>query len=248
MSSPAPASPVHAVPELFKDYPTVWQRLWPHVRHKRLCKDDAIFHHGDSASALWLLSDGWVKLVRQTPEGMETVTGLCSTGDVFGEAALFPHANYPCHAIVVSHEAGFLLMPAENIRAVIQQEAALASHIMELLNERITQSQLRWEQMHTMSAAQRLGCFLLRLCRAQTSSGIKLEIPVEKHILAAYLGMKPETLSRSQQQLKPLGVHVNGHEVSIQAIETLREYVCNNCSDFGDCKAAEPDTLTGRQT
>jgi len=90
-----------------------------------------------------------------------------------------------------------------------------------------------------MSVAQRLGCFFLRLCHDHEQVSHTLNIPVEKHILAAYLGMKPETLSRSQQQLKTLGVTVHGAQVKVQDIAKLREFVCNSCSESGTgiCKA-----------
>ncbi|MBY0406907.1 MAG: helix-turn-helix domain-containing protein, partial [Rickettsiales bacterium] len=86
------------------------------------------------------------------------------------------------------------------------------------------------------STAQRLGCFLLRLCGAQEAGAAKLEIPVEKHVLAMYLGMKPETLSRSQQALKAVGVEVAGPMITITQVQKLRSYVCDSCSATGECE------------
>lgn len=182
---------------------------------------------------MWLVLSGWVKITRQTPDGKESVIGLGSDGDVFGEAALFPHANYPYHVEVLEDNTELLAIPAEAIRTIIAQNRTLSATIMSLLNERTSQAQLKLEHMSTMSAAQRLGCFLLRLCHSQTEGSKKLQIPVEKHVLATYLGMKPETLSRSQQQLKEVGVAVAGHDVAIADVGKLREYVCNSCSESG---------------
>jgi CRP-like cAMP-binding protein len=212
------------------------------LHKKSYHKHEVVLHHGDKAAALWLVLSGWVKITRQTPDGKESVIGLCSQGDVFGEAALFPHANYPYHAEVMGEDAELLTIPAEMIRGLIAQNAALSATIMSMLNERTAQAQLKLEHMSTMSAAQRLGCFLLRLCHTHTEGTKTLQIPVEKHVLATYLGMKPETLSRSQQQLKEVGVEVAGHEVTITRIAALRQFVCNSCSESGSGNCAGEET------
>jgi CRP-like cAMP-binding protein len=226
---------------LFVNHPEMVQALSGHVIVRTFDKDAAVLHHGDPASHLWLVLKGWVKLTRQTPDGKESVTGLCTQGDVFGKAALFPHANYPYYAEVLTPQTELAAIPSDVIRGLVEENSALSASIMALLNARTSQARLKLEQLGTMSASQRLGCFLLHLCQHQASGSTRLEIPVEKHILAAYLGMKPETLSRSQQQLKPLGIAVSGHMVSIDAIEKLRMFVCNSCSESGSCDTEQPE-------
>ncbi len=221
---------------LFHNQPAVLQALAPHTQIRIYEKDDVVLHHGDTAGSLWLVLKGWVKLTRQTPDGKESIVGLCTEGDVFGEAALFTHANYPYHAQTLAPHTELAAIPASVVRHMITENAALSATIMALLSARTAQAQLKLEQMNTMSAAQRLGCFLLRLCHTQSNGAKTLQIPVEKHILAAYLGMKPETLSRSQQQLKPLGITVTGHDITVSTIEKLREFVCNSCSESGSCE------------
>jgi len=212
------------------------------LRKKLYEHDSRIISHGDAASSLWLLLKGWVKLTRQTPDGKESIVGLCTEGDVFGEAALFPHANYPYTAEVVGNSAELVAIPATTIRSLIAKDPSLSARVMALLNDRTSQAQLKLEHMTTMSAAQRLGCFLLRLCHTQANGSKTLQIPVEKHILAASLGMKPETFSRSQQKLKPLGISVSDHSITIDHIEKLREFVCNSCSESGSC---DTETASG---
>lgn len=220
---------------LFKASPELWREVAGTLRQKTYEDDDRIVSHGDAAGSLWLVLSGWIKLMRQTPDGKESIIGLCTEGDVFGEAALFPHANYPYTAEVVGSSAELAAIPAATIRALVAKEPSISAKVMALLNERTSQAQLKLEHMTTMSAAQRLGCFLLRLCHTQANGAKALRIPVEKHILATYLGMKPETLSRSQQQLKPLGISVSGHTITIDHIEKLREFVCNSCSESSSC-------------
>ncbi len=224
---------------VFRSHPEIWQKIAPLVHRKTLPKGDTILHHGDAATALWMVLRGWVKLTRQTPDGKESIVGLCTEGDLFGEAALFPHANYPYHAEVIEGGTELASIPAESIRAVLSKDAALSASIMALLNERVGQTQLQLEHMSTMSASQRLGCFLLRLCNIRGGVSQTLQIPVEKHLLAAYLGMKPETLSRSQQQLAGVGISVAGSQIQVANVTKLREFVCSSCSESGTCDAED---------
>ncbi len=222
---------------LFDDSPDAWNIIAPNLRHKSYHKDEVVIHHGDSAGNLWLVYRGWVKLTRLTPDGKETIISLCSEDDMFGEAALFMRANYPYNAQIISSDADLAMIPAEVIRRLIAKDASLSAHIMSMFSRRTAQAQLKLEHMSTMSAAQRLGCFLLRLCQNQAERAKTLQIPVDKNILASYLGMKPETLSRSQQQLKVLGVVLKGHTIIIDNISRLRDFVCNSCSESGLCEA-----------
>lgn len=224
---------------LFLTNQTLWDEVSPLLRRRHFERDSFVVSHGDDADALWLVYQGWVKLTRQTPDGKETIVGLCTEGDVFGEAALFSGANYPYTAEIVGVEAELAAIPATVLRAIIAKDAAISRTIMAMMGERIAQAQLKLEQMSTMSAAQRLGCFLLRLCHTQADGSRALHIPIEKNILATYLGMKPETLSRSQQQLKPLGIHVAGASITVDDIGRLRQFVCGSCSESGSCEVEE---------
>lgn len=227
---------------LFEANPALWKGAASALRKKSFKRDERVIFHGEDAINLWLVYKGWVKLARQTPDGKETIVGLCTEGDLFGEAALFASANYPYTAEIVGGEAELASIPAAIVRSIVASDAKITSNIMAMMNERMSQAQLMLEHMSTMSASQRLSCFLLRLCHLQEEGAKTLHIPIEKNVLAAYLGMKPETLSRSQLQLKPLGVSVNGAEVHIEKIDRLREFACGSCSESGSCNIEDAST------
>ncbi len=221
---------------IFDGFAHIWQELTPYIKTRIYQKDETIILHGDAANCLWLVFDGWVKLSRQTPDGKETIIDLCNSGDIFGEACLCPKANYSYNAEIVSQDAELAAIPAEIIRELIKQHYDFSINILLLLNNRVTQAQLKMEQISTLSAAQRLSCFLISLCKGQQYGERNIQIPIEKHILASYLCMKSETFSRALQQLKTLGISVSGNNITISNIANLRNFVCGNCSEAGLCK------------
>ncbi len=225
---------------LFTEHREAWHPYFDNIKSSIISRADSVVYHGDGASALYVIQSGWVKLIRQTPDGKETIIGLCSKNDLFGEAALFHHANYPYSAEILSDNAELIVIPSDVLRKAIESDANLSNKVMSLLNERTYQAQLKLEQMSTMSAAQRLGCFILHLCGDNNDNGAaKIQIPVGKNILATYLGMKPETLSRSQQQLKSIGIQTNASEVIVSDVEKLKNFVCESCSASGSCDVEE---------
>ena len=221
---------------LLAEFNALWEPYHMELRKRTFHKNDLLFLRGDPARKFWLMLSGWVKLARETPDGKESIVGLCTTEHPLGEAALFPYANYAYSAQAVSDKAELLEVPCEVIQHLMRGHDAFSTRIMAMLNTRTTEAQLQLEHMSTMSASQRLGCFLLRLCRSQHTGPKILEIPIEKHILATYLGMKPETFSRSLQQLKSIGVEAHGARITIAEIEKLRYFVCDSCSATDDCK------------
>ncbi|HEU5048070.1 MAG TPA: Crp/Fnr family transcriptional regulator [Rickettsiales bacterium] len=223
---------------LFREHPKAWETIAPHIKTRIFSKGENLACHGDAAQHFFILLHGWVRLTRQTPDGKETVVGLCAEGDFLGEASLFPHASYPSNMEVVDEHTQVAMIPAKIIRETVNGDKAFSNYIMALLNDRLAKTQLKLEHLSTLTAAQRMGCFLLNLCRQQTTGRKAIDVPVEKNIIAAYLGMKPETFSRSLQQLKEIGVNAASGKIVIDNVERLRDYVCNSCSEAGMCDTA----------
>ncbi len=220
---------------LLRAYPGIYELLRTHMDERRFQKDHPVFFHGDAAHSFWYVVQGWVKLARQTPDGKETVVALCTEGDLLSDCALFENSNYNTNANVISETAILGVIPAVQLRRILNEHADIAKQFMQLMQHNAQRTQLNFEHLQTMSAAQRLGCFIMRLCDRQNKGPETIYIPVEKHILANHLGMKAETLSRSQQQLRDIGVYINGNEVRIDKIESLLNFVCVSCSDQGQC-------------
>lgn len=207
----------------------------------RLCKyakKRNIFMQGDAADRLFVVLGGWVKLFRETAEGEEAVVALFTRGDVFGEAAIFGNAGYPFSA-EAAEETRILEIPSPVLR-----EQALANHevmarIMDSMSREMRNLQMENEHLALMSAPQRVGCLILQLSSGMVGKGGTFSFPYDKSLAAARLGMKAETFSRALAQLKPVGVTVNGPEVSVDSFSALVEYCCSHCSSLpGECSGS----------
>lgn len=203
---------------------------------QEIAKGDQLFLQGESAGNFYLVLSGWIKLFRQTSDGHESIAALCTTGDTFGEAVLYKGSTYPFGAQAVE-PSQVLRIPASAINVLIQHNGNFAASMIQSISHRMHALELQVEHLSVMTAPQRIGCFLLKLCRDKSMRNVELALPYDKGLVAALLGIKLETFSRSLHQIKPVGIEVNGPVVTIADVEKLREYVCVSCSTLPeDCE------------
>lgn len=185
-------------------------------------RNKLLFLRGDPADHIYLLLDGWVKIFRDTPEGEQTVIGILKPGETVAEAAIFLGRDYPASAEVVS-EARLLEIPSEAFLNLIREDGEVGIRMLGTLSQRLRGMILHIEQIQARSTPQRLGEFLLGLS-SEKEGAVSLDLPYDKSLVAARLGMKPESLSRALAKLRTYGVTTNGHQVELSDIEKLREF------------------------
>ncbi len=212
--------------------------LLRHSQVKELAKSDMLFLQGEPAGNFYIVISGWIKLFRETGDGHESIAGLCSEGDTFGEAVLYEGSHYPFGAQAVELSK-VLRIPAAAVKELIQRDSTFAAHLIQAMSQRMHSLELQVEHLSAMTAPQRIGCFLLKLCRGKPERNIELVLPYDKGLVATFLGVKLETFSRALHQLKPVGVEVNGPAVTVADMHKLQEYVCVSCSQVAEDCAKE---------
>ena len=178
-------------------------------------KGNIIFMQHDRAEWLYVLLQGWVKLFRESLDGSEAVLDILSTGAIFGEHALFDEGHYSISAEAIE-QATLLRLPMALLKQHIQQNNRLALNMLQHLSLQ-NKNQSRDLQQHLVqSAPQRIGCFLLRLCPTDGRLSATIQLPYDKTLLAARLGMQPETFSRALSRLKQaVALEVKGSSIII---------------------------------
>jgi len=193
-----------------------------YVRHKLL------FLRGEPADHIFLLLDGWVKVFRDSPDGEQTVIGVLKPGETVAEAAIFLGNDYPASAEVVG-DARLLEIPSDVLLGLLREDGELGIRMLGALSQRLRGLILHIEQIQARSTSQRLGEFLLGMCEACEGGDTKatIDLPYDKSLVAARLGMKPESLSRALVKLRNVGVSTHGHQVLLDDIPQLRNF-CEN--------------------
>jgi CRP-like cAMP-binding protein len=203
------------------------------IRKKSFKKDEALFYFEDKASAVYIVESGKIKISRETEEGVESVIFIAANGDLVGENLLFGEKQYSYNATALADAEVFVISVPE-LRMVMSGSDVILNNAAKLLLERNTRLQKELEHIKVQSAPQRIGCFILGNC-GKAGGSASFELPFEKGVIAAKLGMKPETFSRALAELKNQGVKVDGKEVVVESVEKLSAYTCSACSDQFPC-------------
>lgn len=198
------------------------KRLMEEAHVVEFPRSKMLFLRGEPANYIYLLLDGWVKVYCDTPDGEQTVIGILKPGETVAEAAIFLGRDYPASAEVVS-DARLLEIPSEVLLNMLREDGELGIRMLGTLSQRLRGLVLHIEQIQARSTPQRLGEFLLGLC-TQTQGSITLDLPYDKSLVAARLGMKPESLSRALAKLRAYGVTTDGHQIELSDIEKLRTF------------------------
>ena len=187
----------------------------------RLDRGQVLFQHGDDATAIHIVADGWMKLYRIAPNGAEAVVGVMTRGQSFGEPIALRRAAYPVSAEAVT-ACALIAVPAQAFLDLLKTRPEAAISILSATFLHLQGLVEQIEQLKARSGAQRVAEFLLELCPPGADSATVV-LPYDKALIAGRLGMKPESLSRAFARLRPLGVRVTQSSAAIASVSRLQD-------------------------
>ena len=167
-----------------------------------------IFWEGREAQGFYLLSRGYVKLVKSSPDGKEYIIRLVGPGETFAEAAVFSDASYPATAMALE-DCQTLFFPKAPFLRHLAASPTLARNMLATLSRLMLHLTRQLEDLSLKEVSARLARYLLERCQerhGRIEKGLAFELPTTKTHLAAYLGTIGETLSRTLSRLKSQGV------------------------------------------
>ena len=187
---------------------------------RRFPRNTLLFSQGDEATRFYAVVEGWVKLFRETRDGNESVIGLFTVGDTFAEAAAIKMGQYPVNGAVVA-DARLLVIPSESFLRVFRRNQQLMDNVMICMTGHLSSFADQIERLTARSSTERLAEFLVRLTPPTSESAV-VTLPFDKALIAAKLGMQPETFSRSLAKLRHCGVRADGTNVVIDDVSALQ--------------------------
>ncbi|MCB1537616.1 MAG: Crp/Fnr family transcriptional regulator [Rhodospirillales bacterium] len=221
---------------MFHDCPAaVLARLLQGAGIEQCAKGRVLFLNGEPANSYFYIRSGWIKLFRETLDGDQAIVDILPAGHLFGETAIFENGIYAYSAEMVE-EGEVARLPLRTLQDEIDRNHALALAMLKSMSRYRHEQEMEIEHRTLQSAPQRIGCFLLRLMNQHDSGPVTVHLPYDKTLLAARLGMQPETFSRALARLKKeTGLEIRGSTVQARSFVQLSEYACAACSSGFPC-------------
>jgi CRP-like cAMP-binding protein len=184
--------------------------------------DTLLFSAGDPADRFFAVVAGYVRLFALNNDGHETTIEVIGAGSSFAEAAIFATGRYPVNAEVA---AGSRLVSVRDavLMRLLRDDPDLALRMLGCLHRwqlRLMQELL---QLKAQTPGRRLAWYLLDLLD-QTPGATSVALPHRKGVIAARIGITPESLSRALARLGRLGVESVGNVIKIPDPDALRRF------------------------
>lgn len=207
-------------------------------------KGSLIFMQGEQASRFFIILDGWVKLFKGNVDGQESILQVSTIGENLLETVIFSDAPLPVNAQAVE-KTKLLSIPASMLRERLKTSNTLAVNMISTVSGRSQALISQFEQLTLKTVNQRVGWFLLKLFMDNGERTKNLKLPYDKSLIAGYLGMKPETFSRTLQTLKEQGIDIERNSISLPDVFALCDFcdseLAEKCSKHNTPECPNPD-------
>lgn len=171
-----------------------------------------LIRQGDNADFLHVVVEGSVELYADW-QGRTTTMAVIQPVGTFILAACVRDLPYLMSARTLE-PSRLLLVPASDLRAIFRSDPEFAVSIVGELAGAFRSMTRHAKNLKLRTSRERIASYLLK--QSQLAGGVdRFVLQVEKRLVASYLGMTPENLSRALKALEPDGVSVKGQTVTI---------------------------------
>lgn len=207
---------------LAKLSPQQFERIAAGIVVHGLPRGTLVCRQGERPEFLYLILSGRIALLGESTGKPETVVEFFDAGDVFVAAAVILDAPLLMSARVV-RDARIALLPADAFRRLIAQEPELALAMVHQFAHYWRKLIRQIKDLKLKSAAERLAVFLIALA-PRKGGPASVTLAQERKLIAAHIGVTPESLSRAFVALRAVGVGGRGRKVTIDDVARLRAF------------------------
>ncbi|MBP7000746.1 Crp/Fnr family transcriptional regulator [Amaricoccus sp.] len=165
---------------------------------QRYAEGAAVFRQGMPAERFHMLLDGFIRVIRATPEGEQVIALHIPPGQLFGIAPALGRDTYPATAVAAS-ESLALGWPTRLWHEFAASYEGFATETYRTVGARLGEFQTRVDELATRAVEQRVASCLLRMANQsgrKTEEGIEIAFPVTRADIADMTGTTLHTVSR----------------------------------------------------
>jgi CRP/FNR family transcriptional activator FtrB len=176
-----------------------------------------LFAEGDQVTDLYALLRGVVELFSER-EDRRFTAAVVHAAHPLAVSTIFAD-RYPLSARVLEHSE-LIVAPAKLVIELLRLDPGLASALATEMAFESAQIIRDFKSHRLLTTSERLAGWILRYIGRSGGTG-EITIPFDKRVLASYLGMAPEQLSRHFASMESAGVTVQGRCITVTDREAL---------------------------
>ncbi len=188
--------------------------------------NERIYFEGDDANNLYLVAMGKVKLVRNTGSGRDVLLDILHGGEYFGALTMLGEHVHTETAIAQT-DCCILQITSTDFESILSQHPQVMRRALEVVSQRLAQSQEIIKQLSSYTVEQRIAAALLRLAGKlgeTRGENVLIQLPFSRRDLAAMTGATTETVSRVMSRFSEEGLIKSGRKwVTITDMKRLKQ-------------------------
>ena len=176
---------------------------------------------GDPATHVFVLVEGWVKILGVTSDGHELTLALRGHGETVGEVA-GATTGYRTATVQAVGTVRALIVPYEKFSSFLDTHSGADHAYRRMVTRRWTDAESRLRQRAVTNGAQRLAGLLLELAGQRDREG-GTPIALTQEELASLTGASRATVTRALSNWRRRGIIRTGQrDITILDLKTLR--------------------------
>ncbi len=192
-------------------------------------RGEHVFMAGQTPECLYVLVAGSAQVHRILPDGTQKNLHLFHAVALLGEAAVFMGIPYPASCLI--HEDSLVLcFSRPKLMDLMARDPGFSWRLVGQLYRKLDEFASMLAAHSQKSAVVRLASYLLGLAAPHPPAAgrsVRIELPAPKKDIANYLGIRPESLSRTFSHLEKAGaIRVDGQTVELR-LETLEGFIAD---------------------
>lgn len=195
---------------------------------RRFGPDQIVFHHGDPAGLLYIITTGKVKIAHSSADGQEAVLAILGAGDFFGELALLDDSPRSATAEAIEPTETLTLHRDEFLN-FLDSNPDFARHVLNILARRIRHLNKQISDIFFLDLPARLARTLLLLADQhgrQGEEGITIAVSLTQTDLAEMTGATRVSINKALGRFRRANwVQVRGKQLTILDRDALQNLI-----------------------
>ncbi|MFD5867284.1 Crp/Fnr family transcriptional regulator [Corynebacterium sp. NPDC060344] len=185
-----------------------------------------LYVEGDPAEELFVLASGRAKVLRTSPDGVETILDVLGPGDLFGGLTTLGVTRHG-ESVRALQTTCALRIGAVEFRALLADHPEVAVRAFDEVAAQLHEVRGLFSATTTGTVAQRVAHVLLRLAAKfgeTRPQGLVIQVPLSRADIAAMAGSTTESVSRAMSAMRRDGLIDSGRKwTSLLDTAGLRE-------------------------
>jgi CRP/FNR family transcriptional regulator, cyclic AMP receptor protein len=185
--------------ELFSGVgPEMMKQITQKAQRRTLAKGEVLFSVGDASDALYIITDGRIRIWTVSASGIEVTLNVNTAGAVFGEIGMLDGSERTAGASAMVPTA-LLSISRRAFFDAMERDSQLARNVIAFLCKRLRWTSARMEDATLRQGPQRLARILGHLASdhsRKTPQGLEITIKLTQGELAQWTAMSRESLNK----------------------------------------------------